>query len=96
MGRLSSTAMGMPQNEAFENQNLWTETGKGASHSCYRGVANLIHFMAEGPNKCRRVNRGAPNSVFAECAGEARSCDQVILMLLTTGTTGRFSVSRHP
>src|SRR4030095_16783685 len=40
------TAMDMPQNEANENRNLWIKTGKGASHSYYRGVANLIHFTA--------------------------------------------------
>jgi hypothetical protein len=36
--------MGMPQKEAVENRNLWMKTGKGASHFCYRGVANLIQL----------------------------------------------------
>src|SRR5215831_17124294 len=40
---LPSSATVMPQNEAYENQNLWTKTGKEVSYSCYRGVADLIH-----------------------------------------------------
>jgi hypothetical protein len=36
----------MPQNEAFENHNLLMKTAEGASHSCYRVVANLMQFMA--------------------------------------------------
>jgi len=36
----------MPQNGIFENQNLWMKAGKGASYSCYRGVADLIKLMA--------------------------------------------------
>jgi len=36
----------MPQNEAYENHNLCMETGKGESHSCYGGVADLIQFTA--------------------------------------------------
>src|SRR5262249_41691030 len=28
-------------------RNLWMKTAKGASHSCYRGVADLIQFTAE-------------------------------------------------
>jgi hypothetical protein len=38
------TAMDMPQKEVFENHNLRMTIGKAASHSCYRGVANLIQF----------------------------------------------------
>jgi hypothetical protein len=41
-------AMGMPQKEAHENHILEMMEGKGTSHSCYRGVANLIHFTAGG------------------------------------------------
>ena len=40
------TARGMPQKEAYENRILAKKEGKGTSHSCYRGVANLIHFIA--------------------------------------------------
>ena len=38
--------MGMPQKEACENRYLWMPDGKGAYHSCYRGVANLIQLTA--------------------------------------------------
>ncbi len=44
--RANSTAMGMPQKEVFENHILVMKEGNGASHFCYRGVANLIHFTA--------------------------------------------------
>jgi hypothetical protein len=37
--------MGMPQKAAFENHILVMKEGNGASHSCYRGVANLIQLM---------------------------------------------------
>ena len=38
--------MGMPQIEAYENHIIAMKEGNGASHSCYKGVADLIHFMA--------------------------------------------------
>jgi hypothetical protein len=43
--------MGMPQKEVFENHILVMKEGNGASHFCYRGVANLIQFMAGGVNE---------------------------------------------
>src|SRR5215510_15547362 len=31
----------MPQNETYENHNLWMETVEEASHSCYRGSSRF-------------------------------------------------------
>jgi hypothetical protein len=53
--RANSTAMGMPQKEVFENHILVMKEGNGASHFCYRGVANLIQFMAGGVNELWNV-----------------------------------------
>jgi hypothetical protein len=47
--------MGMPQKEVFENHILVMKEGNGASHFCYRGVANLIQFMAGGVNELWNV-----------------------------------------
>jgi hypothetical protein len=44
----SIKAMGMPQKEVYENRILCRDKNKEASHSCYRGVANLIHFHRRG------------------------------------------------
>jgi hypothetical protein len=38
------TAMGMPQKEDYENDVLAMKKGNGASHFCYRKVANLIQL----------------------------------------------------
>ncbi len=35
----------MPRIEAHKNRNLGSEHGSEPSHSCYRGVANLIRLM---------------------------------------------------
>src|SRR5262249_60777950 len=42
---LPSSATVMPQNEAYENQNLWMNTATEPSHSCYRGSSrsDLVH-----------------------------------------------------
>jgi len=52
--------MGMPQKEAHENHILEMMEGKGTSHSCYRGVANLIHFTAGRANELWNVVCLAP------------------------------------
>jgi hypothetical protein len=49
--------MGMPQKEVFENHILVMKDDNGASHFCYRGVANLIQFMAGGVNELWKVAR---------------------------------------
>jgi len=45
----------MPQNGAYENHNLWMKTGKGASHSCYRGVSDLIQLTTGQASELRNV-----------------------------------------
>lgn len=47
--------MDMPQNEAYENRNFWIKTGKQVSHSCYRGVANLIQLTTGRANELWNV-----------------------------------------
>src|SRR5262245_13817859 len=59
----------MPQNQAYENHNLWVKTAKRASHSCYKGVANLIQFTAE------RLGKGR---------GEVNECRNVVRLALPT------------
>jgi hypothetical protein len=58
--------MGMPQKEACENRYLWMPDGNGAYHFCYRGVANLIHFMAGRVNSLWNVAGSAPATFFLE------------------------------
>ena len=57
----------MPQIEVYENRNLWMDPGKGASHSCYRGVANLLQLTAgrlHEENALRFIR--APGAVYGE------------------------------
>src|SRR5262245_51280653 len=43
--KLHVSTMGMPQKDAFEKLFLEVTKNMRASHSCYRGVATLIHFQ---------------------------------------------------
>src|SRR4029453_7466640 len=61
-----SMAMDMPQNEAYENPNLCEKTAKGASHFCYRGLANLIQLMAGRVNELWNVVSLAPPTFLLE------------------------------
>jgi hypothetical protein len=47
--------MGMPQINAFEKLIFEVMEGSRASHSCYRGVANLLQFMAGRINELWNV-----------------------------------------
>jgi hypothetical protein len=63
---LHSSAMGMPQKEAHENHILEMMEGKGTSHSCYSGVANLIQFTTGRVNELWNVVKLVPLTFFLE------------------------------
>jgi len=66
----------MPQNAALENHNLWMQTAKLASHSCYGGVADLIQEEAQ------YIGCG-PDGILSRVL-------VVILLLRTTDVTNGF------
>jgi hypothetical protein len=61
-----STAMDMPQKEVFEKLILEVAKGRGASHSCYRVVANLIQLTTGRANELWNVAGLVPLTFFLE------------------------------